>query len=279
MRQLNRKTRMSRRVLFAPEAQHQLADGFEAMASLLALTLGPAQGAILHSRDGGIEELTSAGLVARRMTELTDRSRNSGAMLARHLAWRMHERFGDGAATAVVLAQHMVREAGKLVAAGIEPVLMWRGMDRASRIASEALAELARPVETLDSMIQLALSVTGDAELATILGEMFDILGASAFIHIEEFTSSGIDREYVEGGYWRARASSREMIPAGLPLALLRDPLMMVASQRIDTVEQMLPALSLLAGEPGKPPLLIVATGFGDRALELINLNNARGNV
>jgi chaperonin GroEL len=249
------------------------------MASLLAVTLGPAQGAILHTLDGGIEALTSAGIVARRMTELPDRSRNSGAMLARHLAWRMHDRFGDGAATAVVLAQQMIREARKLMVAGIEPVVLRQGMERASAIANDALAELARPADEPESLVRLASSVTGDAALAGILGEMFDILGADAFIHVEEFTSPGIDREYVEGGYWRARATSREMIPAGLPSALLRDPLVMVSGQRIDTVEQILPALTQLADTPGKPPLLLVAAGVGGRALELINLNNTRGNV
>ena len=274
---LTKRPRTDRGIVFAPDALNEMAAGFDELASLLAITLGPSQGAVLHTLDNRIEILSSSGLAARRMTELPHRARNTGAMFARHLAWRAHERFGDGAATATVLARAMIRSAMKQMAAGADPVMLRAGMDRATETAIEHLARQAQPVEGADSLSRMALSVTGDRELAEVLGEMFDILGKDAFIHIEEYTSAGIDREYVEGGYWRGRAAAREMVPAGLKEIMLASPLVMVSGQRIEAVEDLLPVLHLVAAHPGKPPLLMIAPGFGGRAMETINLNNAQG--
>jgi chaperonin GroEL len=101
-------------ILFAPEALDRLAAGFDHLAALIALTLGPTRAAVLNARPGGsVELLSDAGTIARRVVEIPGRGQNTGAMILRHLAWRMHDQYGDGAATAAVLAREMVRAAVK----------------------------------------------------------------------------------------------------------------------------------------------------------------------
>src|SRR6478672_11994476 len=106
----------------------------------MAVTLGPRQGPIYNAVSAGsVEALSDAGTIARRVVEIPDRGRNAGAMMARHLAWRMHELHGDGAATAVVLARQMVREARQRIAAGVEPETLRDGLERALATALEAI--------------------------------------------------------------------------------------------------------------------------------------------
>src|SRR3954468_6115150 len=122
--------------LFAPDAFVRLSEGFDQLASVMAATLGPTQGPILNAlSSGSVELLSDAGTIARRVVELPNRGQNVGAMILRHLAWRMHEQFGDGAATAAVLSRAMVRKAGRCIAAGIDPISIRGGLEWALPVA------------------------------------------------------------------------------------------------------------------------------------------------
>src|SRR5215218_2353492 len=128
--------------LFAPDALIRLTEGFDQLAAVMAVTLGPTQGPILNAlSSGSVELLSDAGTLARRVVEVPNRGRNVGAMILRHLAWRMHEQFGDGAATAAVLSRSMVREAVRRIAAGVDPTSIRGGLERALPAALMALAE------------------------------------------------------------------------------------------------------------------------------------------
>jgi chaperonin GroEL (HSP60 family) len=128
-------------ILFSPDALLRLTAGFDHLAAVMAVTLGPTQGPILNALSRGSVELVSdAGTVARRIVEVPDRGRNAGAMILRHLSWQTHERFGDGAATAAVLSRAMVSEGVARIAAGVDPASIGRGLERALPAALAALS-------------------------------------------------------------------------------------------------------------------------------------------
>jgi chaperonin GroEL len=267
-------------IRLAPQALGDLATGFDQLAALMSVTLGPSQGPILNARSqGSVELLSDAGTIARRIVEVPDRGRNTGAMIARHLAWRMHGLYGDGAATAVVLARQMVREAVKRIAAGVEPVSISRGLEQALATALEVLAAASTPACGLDVLTGTASGITGDPELGAVLGEIVDLLGAEATVTIEEFPVPYLDREYIEGATWRAHPAARAMIPEGHDEIVLDNPLILLADQRLAEVGDVLPALELAAQSPGRRPLLVVSAKIGDHALSTLTINHAQGKV
>jgi chaperonin GroEL len=267
------------RILFSPHALASVVAGFDDMASLLALTLGPARGPILNVvSPGTVERLSDASTIARRIVALPDRSRNSGAMIVRHLAWRMHEEFGDGAATAAVLARAMVREAHTRVTAGIDPMTIRDGLARALPAALAALqAEASPPAE--GAMPGMATAITGDPDLGTVLGEIVDLLGPDGALTIEELPVPYLDREYLEGATWRAHPAARSMIPEGKSEIVFDRPLIMVVDQTLDHFTDVRTALELALSGGMRKPLLIVTAKIGDQALATITANTAQGKV
>lgn len=265
-------------ILFPPEALGRLVAGFDRLAALMAATLGPAQPPVLNARDGGMVELISdAGTIARRVLEIPGRSENTGAMILRHLAWRMHEQFGDGAATAAVLARAMVREGVKRIEAGVSPVHIRDGLERGLPVALAALAAQAEPASGQAVLAGVATGITGDPELGAVLGEIVDFLGPDAAITVDEFPIPYLDREYVEGAYWRAHPASRGMIPEGQAEVVLDQPLVFIADGELGGAADLLPALEIAAA--GHRPLLIVPAKIATEALTTITANHARGTL
>ena len=246
----------------------------------MAVTLGPSQGPILNAlSSGSVELLSDAGTIARRVVEVPNRGRNVGAMILRHLAWRMHEQFGDGAATAAVLSRAMVREAGGRIAAGIDPMSIRGGLERALPVALTALTAQSTPVDGQGALEGVATGITGDPELGAVLGEIVDLLGSDAAITIEEFPVPYLDREYIAGAAWRAHPATRAMIPEGRQEIVLENPLIMLVDQRLAEVEDVRPALELAAQSTQRRPLLVISVKIDDHALATMTANHARGTV
>ena len=199
-------------VLLAPAAGDALFRGFDRLAELLAYTLGPSQGHALSesltSRANQPEFVSDAAVLARRMMQFPDRAEDVGAMLLRQLVWRVHLRAGDGSATAAVVAQTLLREGRRLVAGGANPMRLRAGAEAGLQTAIASIASQARPVRDYGDLIRLALTATGEEPLSIALGEMFHNLGNGAHIDVEEFAAPYIERDYHEGGRWKARISS-----------------------------------------------------------------------
>src|SRR5215216_495851 len=268
------------RTLFAPDAFIRLTEGFDQLAAVVAVTLGPTQGPILNAlSSGSVELLSDAGTIARRVVEVPHRGRNAGAMILRHLAWRMHEQFGDGAATAAVLSRAMVREAVRRIAAGVDPMSIRGGLEQALPAALTALAAHSAPVDGPGVLAGVATGIAGDAELGAVLGEIVDLLGSDAAITIEEFPVPYLDREYIAGATWRAHPATRAMIPEGHQETVLENPLILLVDQRLADVEEVRPALELAAQSTQRRPLLVIAVTIDGQALATITANHARGTV
>ena len=161
-------------VVFAPNSAEKLKQGFDTLANLLAIKLGPSQGIVLSTKDtpGPPDVLSDAATIARRMIALPDRQTDVGAMLLRNTVWRVHQRVGDGTATTAVLAQAMLASAYRMVVAGASAVAMQRGMERAGAVVLQQLREMAAPADNWETLAAVGHAVTGRQDLGDALGEL-----------------------------------------------------------------------------------------------------------
>ncbi len=271
-------TTAQRSLISTPQALALLARGVEALAAPLALTLGPGNGFVLNARSKSeCEILTDSSTIARRVIRLPERGSNPGAMMLRKMALELNDRFGDGAATAVVMVRAMLREANRLVAAGANPTLMVRGVKRAVEAALAALAAQARPAAGEEELVALVQGVTGDAALSQILGQMFDTMGEFATIITQEMPRPCLDYEYIRGGKWDGYIPARLLLPEGEAALILHHPLIVLADEDLNSVEQVQPMLELALAQPEKLPLLIIARSITDAALTMLTANHVRG--
>lgn len=264
-------------IVRSPGALGYMQHGIDQLAGLLALTLGPTRGLVLLDRGNRAPEaLSDSGTIARRVVALPNRAADVGAMTLRHTVWTVRERYGDGAARAAVLAQALVHEAAKRVAANYDPMLMRRGIERAVAAVSQALATQAVPAEGQELLARLATGVTGDAQLGALLGEMFDVLGAGAALTLEEYAAPYLEREYIDGGRWQARSASRHLLPDERGEQTLPGPRVVVVDQELTTLAQVRPLLEL-ALAAGREPLLLVARKIAGEALGTLVINHTNG--
>ena len=266
-------------LIFSPYALERIALGFNRMADLFALTLGPTQGVIVNARNGRSqpEFLTDSGTIAKRVIELPEQGENTGAMILRSMIQELYQNYGDGASTASVLAAAIIQKAIQLIAAGANPMRMRSGLERGLTAALEALTSQAQPLAGQELLTHFAIGVTGDDELGKLLGEMFDVLGMDATVTVEEYYAPYLEREYLEGGRWTARTAARGFLPEGKPEADLDNPLVLVADQEIESIDHVRAVLELASQQTPKRPLLIVAKDVKGEALTALLLNFNRG--
>ncbi|MBK9749485.1 MAG: hypothetical protein IPO91_22265 [Chloroflexi bacterium] len=267
-----------KQLLFQPQAG--IARGFAQMAQLMAATLGPQRGVIWNALGAGKPEaLTDSGVIARRVTELSGAAENSGAMIMRGAATEMHERYLDGAALTAVLANALLDGAYRLIAAGVNPMTLRSGIDAAIRAAAQSILAAAQPVKGQERLAQIVLTATDDAELADILGELFDVLGRHGAYVVDEYAAPILDREYMDGGRWSARPASRELMPPAADDLVLENPLIFVSDDKLERFDQVAPALQLVFEAPDKTPILIIAREITGEALQALTLNHVRGRL
>lgn len=260
------------------EALALLVRGVESLATPLALTLGPRNGFVINERSRSeCEILSDSSTIARRVIGLPGRGDNLGAMMLRKMALELHERFGDGIATAAVMVRAMLREANRLIAAGANPALMARGIRLAVAAVQDALAARSRPVAGLDDLFALALGATGDAEVSEILAQMFEVMGECATVIIKQVPRPGLDHEYIRGGKWDGYIPARALLPECEAGLILHHPLIVLADEDLTSVEQVQPMLELVLAEPEKPPLLLIARSISGAALTMLTANHLRG--
>jgi len=260
-------------VLPSPQTRPALKAGFDQMARLLAATLGPTQGVIFHSEalKPNPEPLTDAATIARRVTALPDRAQDVGAMLLRSLAWRVHQRVGDGCATTAVLAQAILEQGYRFVAAGANPVRIQAGMQKATRQAVEALRQMSRPAAEQNDLNAIALTATGEPELSLALGEMFHRLGGQAHVAIEEYMAAYLDKEYIDGGLWKAKSISMHLVSEPLSgKSTATDCNVVLFNGNLTQAEDVLPLIRLLSQSERKNLLLAAQKIEGQAASALV---------
>src|SRR5918911_748108 len=266
-----------KRVIFRLQARQALLSGVDKMARLVRPTLGPVHRNVaiapIVGTDKSPELLDDAGTILRRVIEMPDKYENMGAMLMRHLAWKIKEEVGDGTATAIVIAQQILTETTRYVEAGGNAMFIARGIEQGLAAALKALEQQSITVDTQDEITRVALAATGDDEMARYLGEMFDIVGPDGTITVEESKRAGLDRRYIEGVTWDKGYVSPYMVTDQDRMeATLDSPVLLITDRWIKHASELIPLMTKLF-EAGEKNLFIIANDIESDALALLVTN------
>jgi chaperonin GroEL len=262
-------------VVGKPDAQQQFLTGIHAVSNLLGPTMGPLGGHVAGSANTNkqVEVWDDAGTAVRRLIGLGTPQADIGAMLIRNMVWRLEQRVGDGGTTAAVLACEIASRGIRLLAAGVNPMELARGL----RIAADAvvghLRTQAWSLEDENDLSRLALTVTHHPELSTVLGEMRFLLGPEGHIHIEKFVAPYLERQYISGAHFKAQIASMYFYTdSALRTAVLNSPAVAIVDEPLRDVDAALPLLEA-ALEKKAGSLLIITPELSGAALNLLVTN------
>jgi chaperonin GroEL len=267
---------MAKILEFDENARRSLERGVDALANTVKVTLGPKGRYVVLDKKWGAPTITNDGVTVAREVELDDPFENLGAQLTKEVATKTNDVAGDGTTTATVLAQAMVHEGLRAVAAGINPMGLKRGMDAAAEAVGAALRDAAREVESREDMASVATISSRDSHIGDLLAEAFDKVGKDGVITVEESNTMGTELEFTEGmqfdkGYISAYFVSD---PESME-AVLDDPYILLHQGKISSVQELLPVLEKVIGT-GKP-LFILAEDVDGEALSVLVVNKIKG--
>jgi chaperonin GroEL len=270
-----------RDVLLNPRARVAFTRGVDQMANVLRVTLGPTARAVVMApiiSTRAPELLTDSATIARRIIELPDPYENMGAMLIRHMAWRMREKVGNGAATATVIAQTLLHEANYQAAAGANVMMLKRGMERGLQVAYAELNRMAVPMESPEQIEALAIaSAAGDVEIGRYVAEMLEIIGVEGVILVEDHAGRKTDREYVEGLQWDSGyVSAYFCTDLDRMEAVIENPVILSTDVNVETVDQILPIMEVIMAKKqdlGIGGFVLIANEISGPALAIMVAN------
>ena len=261
---------------FDENARRALERGVDALANAVKVTLGPKGRYVVLDKKWGAPTITNDGVTVAREVELDDPFENLGAQLTKEVATKTNDVAGDGTTTATVLAQAMVHEGLRAVAAGANPMALKRGMDLASAAVSDALSEAARDVDSKEDMAAVATVSSRDETIGALLAEAFDKVGKDGVITVEESNTMGTDLEFTEGMQFDKGYLSPHFVTDQEAMeAVLDDPYVLLHQVKISSVQEMLPLLEKVIAA-GKS-LFILAEDVDGEALSTLVVNKIRG--
>ncbi|MGH2788967.1 MAG: chaperonin GroEL [Actinomycetota bacterium] len=268
---------MTKILSFEEEARRALERGMNQLADAVKVTLGPKGRNVVLEKKWGAPTITNDGVSIAKEIELEDPYENVGAELVKEVAKKTDDVAGDGTTTATVLAQAMVREGLRNVAAGANPIALKRGIEKAVDAAVEAIKQTSRDVEGRGQISQVAaISANNDPEIGETIAEAMDKVGKDGVITVEESNTFGLELELVEGmRFDKGYISPYFVTDAERMEAVLDEPYVLIANQKISAVKDLLPVLEKVI-QAGKS-LLIVAEDVEGEALATIVVNKIRG--
>ncbi|MBU6347001.1 MAG: chaperonin GroEL [Actinomycetales bacterium] len=267
---------MPKIVEFDEEARRALERGVNALADAVKVTLGPRGRNVVISKSWGAPLITNDGVTIAKEIELDDPYENLGAQLAKEVATKTNDVAGDGTTTATVLAQALVREGLKVVAAGGAPRELKAGIDAAVAAVHDELLKIARPVAGKEEIAQVAAISSQDAVIGELIADAFDKVGKDGVISVEESSATGTELEFTEGMQFdKGYISPYFVTDADRMEAVLENPYILLAQNKISSVSELLPILEKIA-QSGKP-LMIIAEDVDGEALSTLVVNRIRG--
>ncbi|MET8571310.1 chaperonin GroEL [Streptomyces sp. NPDC004783] len=267
---------MAKIIAFDEEARRGLERGMNQLADAVKVTLGPKGRNVVLEKKWGAPTITNDGVSIAKEIELEDPYEKIGAELVKEVAKKTDDVAGDGTTTATVLAQALVREGLRNVAAGANPMALKRGIEKAVEAVSAALLEQAKDVETKEQIASTASISAADTQIGELIAEAMDKVGKEGVITVEESQTFGLELELTEGmrfdkGYISAYfATDMERMEA-----VLDDPYILIANSKVSNVKDLLPLLEKVM-QSGKP-LLIIAEDVEGEALSTLVVNKIRG--
>jgi chaperonin GroEL len=267
---------MSKLIAFNEEARRGLERGMNTLADAVKVTLGPKGRNVVLEKKWGAPTITNDGVSIAKEIELEDPYEKIGAELVKEVAKKTDDVAGDGTTTATVLAQAMVREGLRNVAAGANPMALKRGIEAAVAAVTEQLLAMAKDVETKEQIASTASISAADTSVGEIIAEAMDKVGKEGVITVEESNTFGLDLELTEGmRFDKGYISQYFVTDAERMEAVLEEPYILVANQKVSNVKDLLPVLEKVM-QSGKP-LLILAEDVDGEALSTLVVNKIRG--
>lgn len=267
----------AKQVLFGNDARSRMVNGVNVLADAVKVTLGPKGRNVVLERAFGGPTITKDGVSVAKEVELKDKFENMGAQMVKEVASKTSDNAGDGTTTATVLAQAIVDEGMKYVAAGMSPMDLKRGIDKAVAAAIEQLHSLSKPTTTSKEVAQVgAISANSDHEIGDIIAEAMEKVGKEGVITVEDGKSLHNELEVVEGMQFdRGYLSPYFINNPDKQVALLENPYLLLVEEKISNIRDLLPILEQVA-KSGRP-LLIIAEDIEGEALATLVVNSIRG--
>ncbi len=267
----------AKQVLFGDDARSKMVRGINVLANAVKVTLGPKGRNVVLERAFGGPTVTKDGVSVAKEIELKDKFENMGACMVREVASKTSDNAGDGTTTATVLAQAIVDEGMKFVAAGMNPMDLKRGIDKAVAAAIEELRLISKPTTTNKEIAQVgSISANSDAEIGTIISEAMDKVGKEGVITVEDGKSLKNELEVVEGMQFdRGYLSPYFINQPEKQAAVLDNPFILLHDKKISNIRELLPILEQVA--KAARPLVIIAEDIDGEALATLVVNSIRG--
>jgi chaperonin GroEL len=261
---------------YEAEARKALEQGVDAVANAVKVTLGPRGRYVVLDKKFGAPTITNDGVTIAREIEVEDVFQNQGAQLVREVATATNDVAGDGTTTATVLAQAIVRQGLKNVAAGANPLALKRGIERAVDQVVQNIASQSKEISGKDQIARVATISAGDEEIGDVIADAIDKVGKDGVVNVEEGQTFGMDLEFTEGMQFDKGYISPYMVTDQDRMeGVLEDPYILIANQKIGSVRDVLPVLEQTI-QSGKP-LLIIAEDVEGESLATLVVNKLRG--
>jgi chaperonin GroEL len=266
-------------VKFSQDAREKMLRGVDILANAVKVTLGPKGRNVVIEKSFGAPRITKDGVTVAKEIELSDKFENMGAQMVREVASKQNDAAGDGTTTATVLAQAIVKEGAKSVAAGMNPMDLKRGIDLAVEAVTKELEKNSRKVTKSDEVAQVGtISANGDVAIGKMIAEAMQKVGNEGVITVEEAKSLETELDVVEGMQFdRGYLSPYFVTNADKMVAELEDPYVLIHEKKLTGLQAMLPVLEAVV-QTGKP-LLIVAEDVEGEALATLVVNKLRGGL
>ncbi|MFL5735615.1 MAG: chaperonin GroEL [Chloroflexia bacterium] len=270
---------MAKQIEFSESARQSMRIGIDTVANAVKTTLGPKGRNVALDRKFGAPTITHDGVTVAKEIELKDPFENMGAQLLKEAATKTNDVAGDGTTTATVLAQALVHEGMKNLAAGANPMQLKRGIDVATRAAVEYIKSLATPVQGRDDIANIASNSAADREIGNLIADVMEKVGKDGVITVEESRGLGFETEFVEGmEFDRGYISAYFVTNAERMIAEIDDPYILITDRKISAVADILPVLEKLL-QTGRKDFVIIAEDVEGEALATLVVNRLRGTI
>ena len=269
---------MAKILKFDEDARRALERGVNKLADTVKVTIGPKGRNVVIDKKFGAPTITNDGVTIAREVELDDPYENLGAQLVKEVATKTNDIAGDGTTTATVLAQALVREGLRNVAAGASPAALKKGIDAAVKAVSEELLATARPIDDKSDIAAVAALSAQDKQIGELIAEAMDKVGKDGVITVEESNTFGLELEFTEGMAFDKGYLSPYMVTDQERMeAVLDDPYILINQGKISSIQDLLPLLEKVIQAGASKPLLIIAEDVEGEALSTLVVNKIRG--
>ena len=267
---------MAKQIKFGEEARKSLLEGVNKLADTVKVTLGPKGRNVVLDKSFGAPLITNDGVTIAKEIELEDKFENMGARIVKEVSEKTNDIAGDGTTTATVLAQSMIKEGVKNVAAGADPMAMKRGIDKTVKVAVEALKGISSDVNGKEDIARVASISANNQEVGDLIAEAMEKVSKDGVITIEESKTSNTELNVVEGMQFDKGYVSPYMVTDTDKMeAILENPYILITDKKISNIQEILPLLEALMQQSGK--LVIICYDIEGEALSTLVLNKLRG--